>query len=315
MASTTSRARPCSTSTRTAVAICDTSSPRPTIVVTRARVRSGCSARRSSTLRFHDSVSGWLGRPNAVHRLSPGDSVRSAMKPPATDEIDAAARQRQDGARESAPPRPAVQSIRCPPTRRAAARCRASGRRGRCAIAARAAADPSTSETGCPSMRASRTIRPAGICTRVQPSRITSIVSSARPGDRVVLDAEVVVDARQRGIDRWRCGLAGVEGSRARAAPCIRQRAARPSHRERLVRLASALPCARGHTSAHTPIAITCRARVIAFSFSLRPIHTTGPGLRSRWHVFTYSCKTPVRSKRLTWIMRGAAAGNGRDYA
>jgi hypothetical protein len=40
---------------------------------------------------------------------------------------------------------------------------------------------PSTSDTGCPSIRASRTINPAGICTRVQPSRSTSIVSSARP--------------------------------------------------------------------------------------------------------------------------------------
>ena len=39
----------------------------------------------------------------------------------------------------------------------------------------------STSDTGRPSSRASRTISPAGICTRVQPSRRTSIVSSARP--------------------------------------------------------------------------------------------------------------------------------------
>ena len=176
----TSRARPCSTSTRTAAATCVMSSPSPTTVVTRARVRRVCSARRSSTLRFHDNVSGWLGRPNAVKRLSAGDSVRSVTKPPATVRstplrgsvsvarvigeaeagraIDSVPAEEASGMTTSSvsTTRPARESSTC-------------------------GGGPSTSETGCPSRRASRTIRPAGICTGVQPSRSTSIVTSARP--------------------------------------------------------------------------------------------------------------------------------------
>ena len=77
-ASVTSRASPCTTSTRTDAVTTDVSSPSSTSSAIRPRMRSGCCARRSSTFRFHDSVSGWPGRPNTTNRLSLASSLRSA---------------------------------------------------------------------------------------------------------------------------------------------------------------------------------------------------------------------------------------------
>ena len=77
------------------------------------------------------------------------------------------------------------------------------------ATAARAAAVLRRARPAGHRARASRTIRPAGIGTRAQPSRSTSTVSSARPVDRLAVDAQVVVDPRQRRVDRRRAGGGG----------------------------------------------------------------------------------------------------------
>ena len=63
IASTTSRARPWTTSTLTLTVICDASSPSATSSVIRALARSGSVDRRSSILRFQENLSGRPGDP------------------------------------------------------------------------------------------------------------------------------------------------------------------------------------------------------------------------------------------------------------
>jgi hypothetical protein len=148
--------------------------------VMRARTRSGCSARLSSTRRFHVSASGAFGRPYTVQRLSFAVSARSAMNPPpavsSTPFVGSVIRAREIGDEDGGS---TIDS--CPPAA-------VTGMTMSRANTDRPARDsrswggvPWTSDTCRPSSAASRTISPAGMGTFDQPSRSASMVRSARP--------------------------------------------------------------------------------------------------------------------------------------
>ena len=184
IASETSRARPCCTSTRTTDEIVDTSSPRPIdrrdarakaqrlfgaaivgLALPRKRQRLvGAAERRPSAFR---------GRFRSLADESAGDR-----------QIDAASWQRQRRARHRRGRRRQRDRLGAGSGGQRQGDLERQHRRGPVRDSTTCAGGPSISGTGWPSRRASRTISPAGIGTFTQPSRNTSTVSSARPGDR-----------------------------------------------------------------------------------------------------------------------------------
>ena len=246
----TSRASPCCTSTRTVDDSVETSSPRPI-----DRGDAGAEAQRivrrgdRRLLRLHENVSGWLARPSAVHRLSVADSDRSLTNPPVTvrstpprgsvsvardnrrrrrrqrDRLGARPRserqrdlERQDGAARRATARHARAGLR---------RARPAGRRG----AHRA-----------PSVPRERALHPAfPQAHRRHEHAAGNRVARAERRRRV--DAQVVVDARQRGINgrRRRRGASGL----------ARARSARYSSTGRTTQPSAAGACARVFVAAH----------------------------------------------------------------
>ena len=93
--------------------------------------------------------------------------------------------------------------------------------------------------------------------------------------DRFCVDAQIVVEARQRRVDRRRRDWRG-EDSRARAARDIRRREERPSHRA-----AQVFARLRSRSQRHTPTPIeTRRARPICSLLPVRHRETAGGSFR-----------------------------------
>ena len=183
IASVSSRARPCCTSTRIDV-------DRSTTLLRRGRSTERHA--RAEAQRLFGAAIVDLALPRKRQRLvgaaergpaAFGRRLGSLADEAAGDrQIDAAARQRQGGARDRRRRTTAARSIRCRPMRPAARDLERQHRRGPRATASTCAGGPSIERHAAGRRGARRAPSgPAGIGTFTQPSRSTSTVSSTRP--------------------------------------------------------------------------------------------------------------------------------------